>query len=298
MNKAASVKTRFMKIAEKEKRSYQDLLQTYGLERVIYRLSRSKYAGKFTLKGGILLYALFDGKYSRSTTDIDLLGMEISREKDALQEIFQEVFSVDLDDGIVIDSTSIRSGDIAQAKAYPGVRITAIACLERTRIPITIDIGFGDSIVPAPISLPFPAILDDSNTNVSAYSLESVVAEKLEAITDLGFLNSRYKDFFDIYMLSRSFAFDAKQLTDAISATFSKRNTSVQVITAFEESFSADAIHQRRWEAFIKKKATLSSLTLSDVVNEIMRFLIPVLDALREGNSLNKVWDFSASTWK
>lgn len=298
MNKAASVKARLMNVAEKEKRSYQEILQTYGLERVIYRLSRSKFADKFTLKGGIFLYALFDGKYSRSTTDIDLLGREISREKDALKAIFEEVLSVNLDDGIVFDSSTIRAGDIAQVKSYPGIRITAMAFLERTRIPITIDIGFGDSIVPAPVSLPFPAILDDSNTNISAYSLESVVAEKLEAVTALGFLNSRYKDFFDICMLSRSFAFDGKQLVAAISETFRTRNTSVHVITAFDESFFADAIHQRRWEAFIKKKATLSSLTLADVVNEIMRFLLPVLNALREGNSFDKLWDYSASAWR
>ncbi|MHC1787758.1 MAG: nucleotidyl transferase AbiEii/AbiGii toxin family protein [Christensenellales bacterium] len=298
MNKAASVKARLMNAAEKEKRSYQELLQTYGLERVIYRLSRSKYATKFALKGGILLYALFDGKYARSTTDIDLLGMEISRERDAVREIFQEIFAVVLDDGVVIDPNSIRAEDIAQAKVYPGVRITAVACLERTKIPITIDIGFGDDIVPAPIALHFPAILDDLDTNVGAYSLESVVAEKLEAVAALGFLNSRYKDFFDICMLSRSFVFDGKQLMDAISATFTRRNTSVLVITAFEESFSADAMHQRRWEAFIKKKATLSSLTLSDVVHEIMRFLTPVLDALREGYILDKVWDYQASAWR
>lgn len=298
MNKAASVKAKLMNVAEKERRSYQEVLQAYGLERVIYRLSRSRFADKFTLKGGIFLYALFNGEYSRSTTDIDLLGRQVSREKEALKAIFEEVLSVDLEDGIVFDPLSIQTDDIAQVKAYPGVRITALAYLEKTRIPITIDIGFGDSIVPSPITLPFPAILEDSTITVSAYSIESVVAEKLEAMTSLGFFNSRYKDFYDICMLSRSFAIDGKQLAAAIAETFSKRNTSLQSVASFEESFVSDTVHQRRWRAFISKKAVLSTLTLGDAVNEIKRFILPVLVAHKEGKPFDKVWDHVASMWR
>lgn len=298
MNKAASVKARLLNFAEKEKRSYQEVLQTYGLERVIYRLAKSKFVMKFTLKGGILLYALFDGKYPRSTTDIDLLGMEINRDQDSLQLVFKEVLSVDLDDGIVFDTASLRAGDIAQTKDYPGIRITVMALLERTKIPITIDIGFGDSVIPEPINLPFPALLDASSTSIKAYSLESVIAEKFEAIAALGFLNSRYKDFFDICMLSRSFTFDGKQLEQAISSTFNKRHTSLKEITAFEENFAADDVHLRRWGAFIKKKAPFSTLTLADVIKEIRRFILPVLTELGNEIPYDKMWDPSAANWK
>lgn len=205
---------------------------------------------------------------------------------------------MDLEDGIVFDPLSIQTDDIAQVKAYPGVRITALAYLEKTRIPVTIDIGFGDSIVPSPITLPFPAILEDSTITVSAYSIESVVAEKLEAMTSLGFFNSRYKDFYDICMLSRSFAIDGKQLAAAIAETFSKRNTSLQSVASFEESFVSDTVHQRRWRAFISKKAVLSTLTLGDAVNEIKRFILPVLVAHKEGKPFDKVWDHVASMWR
>ena len=148
MNKAASAKARLRNLAEKQGRSYQDLLQIYALERTIYRLSISPHKDKFTLKGGIFLYALFEGRFPRSTTDIDLLGQKISNEKESLEKVFYDIFSVDTDDGIRFDLESMNLRTIADAKKYPGTRVTITSYMERTRLSVTVDVGFGDCITP------------------------------------------------------------------------------------------------------------------------------------------------------
>ena len=261
MNKAASTKARLRNLSERQGRSYQELLQTYALERTIYRLSISPYKEEFTLKGGIFLYLLFDGNFPRSTTDIDLLGQRINNEKEALRQVFSEVFSTSVDDGIRFDLESMNVRTIAELKHYPGTRTTITAYMERTRLSITIDIGFGDCVTPERIEMGFPVLLDDPEPVVFAYSKESVVAEKLEAIVSLGFLNSRYKDFYDIFLLSRSYPFDGTLLQAAIRETFTNRNTPIEEIVAFEDQFISDSIHQRRWMAFAKKKKIMFDIS-------------------------------------
>lgn len=297
MNKAASVKARLMNIAEKEKRSYQELLQTYGLERAIYRLSISNFSDKFTLKGGIFLYALFDGQFTRATTDIDLLGNRITREKDELKTIFIEIFSTYVNDGLTFDTSTVQVTDIAEFKAHKGVRITCLSHIDRTRISITIDIGFGDEIVPARSRMDFPILLDDPRPVVFVYSMESAIAEKLEALVSLGFLNSRYKDFYDICLLSRSFIFLGTLLQKAIQETFANRQTSMEYIAAFEESFVLDTLHQSRWRSFVKKKGILMDVSFIETVTEIKRFTLPVLSAIRGQYMFDKIWDHETSSW-
>lgn len=144
----------------------------------------------------------------------------------------------------------------------------------------------------------FPVLLDDLKPSVHIYSIESVIAEKLEAIVDLGFLNSRYKDFYDICMLSRNFSFDGEHLKEAIKKTFVNRNTSINHVAAFEESFVSDLTHLKRWKAFLNKKDALSDLSLSDAVTEIRLFISPVLEALLEGNFLNTTWNHESLLWE
>jgi len=191
MNKAASVTARLRNLAEKQGRSYQDLLQIYALERAIYRLSLSPHKDKFTLKGGIFLYALFEGRFPRSTTDIDLLGQRISNEKESLEKAFYDIFSINTEDGIRFDLESMNLRTIADAKKYPGTRVSITAYMERTRLSVTVDVGFGDCITPERVQMEFPVLLNDPQPVVFAYSKESVIAEKLEAMASLGFLTSR-----------------------------------------------------------------------------------------------------------
>ena len=202
---ADSVKTRLKNFAVSSGCTFQEALVYYGLERTIYRISVSPYAGHFVLKGGIFLYAIFDRKYERATTDIDLLAKRISNNAEEMKVIFHDIFAQNTDDALVFDLDSITAKDITEFKKYHGLHISAVAYLDRTRIPIGIDIGFGDVIYPDAVEMEFPVILDMEAPRVNAYSLESSISEKLEAITKNGFLNSRYNDFYDIYVLSDSF---------------------------------------------------------------------------------------------
>ena len=298
MNKAASVKARLRNLAEKQGRSYQDLLQIYALERAIYRLSLSPHKDKFTLKGGIFLYALFEGRFPRSTTDIDLLGQRISNERESLEKAFYDIFSINTDDGIRFDLESMNQRTIADAKKYPGTRVTITAYMERTRLSVTVDVGFGDCITPERVQMEFPVLLNDPQPVVFAYSKESVIAEKLEAMASLGFLTSRYKDFYDIFLLSRFFRFNGTTLQTAIRETFRNRGTHIRDIVAFENQFVSDSLHKRRWTAFAKKKNTTFDTSLEEVIGQIKNFLVPVLEALQRDEIFASQWEPDDLSWK
>ena len=174
---ADSVKARLKNFAVSSGRTFHEALAYYGLERTIYRISVSQYASHFVLKGGIFLYAIFDRKYERATTDIDLLARRISNSAEEMETIFRDIFSQDTDDALVFDLGSVTAEDITESKEYHGLHISAVAYLDRTRIPIGIDIGFGDVIYPDTVEMEFPVILDMEAPRVNAYSLESSAGE-------------------------------------------------------------------------------------------------------------------------
>ena len=213
---ADSVKAKLKNFATENGCSFQEALTYFGLERTIYRISISKYAEHFVLKGGIFLYAIFERNYERATTDVDLLARRISNSSNEMKRIFMDILSQRTDDALVYDSESIMVENITEFKEYHGLHITAIAYLDRTRIPISIDIGFGDVIYPDPVKMDFPVILDMKPPRINVYSLESSIAEKLEAIISNGYLNSRYKDFYDIYILSKKYEFLYESLQKAV----------------------------------------------------------------------------------
>ena len=185
MNNVASIKDRLKNKSIATGKTVQELLTAYGLERTIFRLSKSQYASNFTLKGGVFLYAVFDGNYSRATTDIDLLAQRISNDVEDMRAVFIEIFSLDVDDPLRFTLNSLDVHPITEFKQYHGVNISIMAYLDKTRIPISIDIGFGDVIVPERVMMDFPVILSDENPRIYAYSLCSSVAEKFEAIVSL-----------------------------------------------------------------------------------------------------------------
>ena len=223
MRSVASIKDRLKNRSRETGRSLQDLFTIYGLERTIYRLSISKYVDNFTLKGGIFLYALFDGNYARATTDIDFLAQRISNEAKDIKAVFTEIFSLEAGDPLRFDLGSLDVIPITEFKKYHGANVTIKAYLDRTEIPISIDIGFGDVIVPSKTQLDFPVLLSDDVPRVYAYSPASSIAEKFEAIVSLAYDNSRFKDYYDIYVLAHRHNFDGAELADALKETFENR---------------------------------------------------------------------------
>ena len=168
MKNAESVKARLKNIAKETGRTMQDVLIAYGLERTILRLSKSRYAEKFTLKGGIFLYALMDGEFARATTDIDLLAQGINNDTDKMKEVFRDIFSVKTDDPLRYDLDSLSAKSITEFKEYHGVNVSIDAYLDRTKIQVSVDVGFGDIVYPKRVKMDFPVILSEENPLIFA----------------------------------------------------------------------------------------------------------------------------------
>ena len=273
-----SIKDRLRNEANAANKTVQQMQTYYGLERTIYRISISKYANHFVLKGGIFLYALFDKNYLRATTDIDLLARRISNSDVEMKEVFEDIFSQDVDDGLTFDLNSLSVTNIAEFKDYHGLNVKIFAYLDRTQIPISIDIGYGDVVYPDSIEIEFPTILDNEVPKIQAYSVETAIAEKLEAIVSNGFDNSRYKDFYDIYILGNNYSINKESLHDAIVETFKNRNTELSIDTdAFSPDFYNSPVHITRWNSFVKKKKTEVDVSLEDTVKYIKDLVLPLI---------------------
>lgn len=298
MTKAISVKDRLKKQAVEDGKTMQDKLVTFGLERTIYRLSVSEYAERFTLKGGIFLYALFDGEYARATMDIDLLAQRISNDVEEMKKVFCKVFSIECDDALRFDLNTLEVINITEFKEYHGVNVSIMGYLDRTRVPVSIDIGFGDVIYPERIKMEFPVLLDMDIPEIYAYSIYSVIAEKFEAFVSLGLANGRYKDFYDIYVLASRYDLDGEKLKEAIVETFNHRKTGFEDIVAFEEGFTDDVIRQGRWNAFIKKKKALINIGFEETMQLLKELLLPIVDSINCNNSFDRMWSKDTKNWE
>lgn len=289
-----SVKTKLKNISDASGINFLNLLVYYGLERTIYRISVSPYADHFVLKGGILLYAIYGGNYQRATTDIDLLAQRISNSGEEIQTIFSDIFSLPCDDPLFFDISSLDVHDITEFKEYHGLHLSITAYLDKTKIPIAIDIGYGDIVYPNSVKMDFPTLLKNEIPIINAYSLETIVSEKLEAIIRNGMLNSRYKDFYDIYMLSSNYSFDYHDLKEAIIQTFRNRHTSIPTNIADSiHLFQNEPLHQRRWTSFLKKKSVSQQISLENAVDKILLFLSPLLSDCTDFST----WDPKAEKW-
>ena len=293
----ASVKDRLKNLCLKTGKTMEEMLVVYGLERTIYRISKSRYVGNFTLKGGIFLYALFDGNFVRTTTDIDLLAQKISNRMEDMNSVFAEIFSMDADDPLRFDLDTLQVIPITEFKDYHGVNVSILAYLDRTRINVSIDVGFGDIIYPERIEMDFPVVLSNESPHIYAYSLYSCVAEKFEAIVSLGYDNSRFKDFYDLYVLIHQYDFDGSELAKAIEETFKHRNTLLNDIAAFEPEFAADPLRQSRWNSFVKKKRAMLPVSLEATIQSIKRFIAPVINALLLKKEFPYLWIMLEQNW-
>lgn len=275
-----SIKDKLKNIARKNHRVYQEVLTVYALERTIYRISKSDFKENFTLKGGIFLYALYDKNYPRSTTDIDLRADRISSDEKTIKSVFERIFSLQFDDGLEYDLETLVTKQITKQDEYQGINISVTALLGNIKIPVSIDIGFGDIIVPGRMEIDFPVLLDFDIPHIYSYSIESTLSEKFEAIVSLGLANTRFKDFYDIYVLLQSKNIDDEVLKQALVQTFSNRNTTFNDIVVFDKNFSSDAERQKRWNAFTKKKTALMQVSFEDVVLTIKNYFEPLINEL------------------
>ena len=297
MRSVASVKALLRNKSLRTGKTMNSLLVSYGLERTVYRISISRYAENFTLKGGIFLYAMFNGDFARTTTDIDLLAERISNDVVDMKAVFSEIFSLEADDPLRFDLNDLVVTPITEFKEYQGINVSVMAYLERTRIPVSVDIGIGDVVYPGKVKMEFPVVLDDKAPEIYAYSLCSCVAEKFEAIVSLGYDNSRFKDFYDMYVLAHSYDFDGRELKEALKETFSNRGTEMKEIVAFEPGFADDPLRQSRWKSFVRKKKAMLDVSLNDTIGTIRRFLGPLVDSVETSSPFSEKWSHEKQKW-
>lgn len=294
---AASVLARLKNKSKESGRSYQLCLQLFCQEEFLRRLEKSDYSDNFVLKGGLFIYSLteFD---SRVTVDIDFLLKSLPNTPEQLRAILERIISVDTgNEFITFEITSVLP--ISVAKKYAGISASLVAHIKNTRTPFSIDFGVGDVIVPKQEKRKIPTQLNDfSSPMINTYSLETTIAEKIDAILSLMEFSSRMKDYYDIYYLANKFDFDGKILVDALKRTFANREHNFTV-EQFEQvmSFDADDLMQRKWKAFIKK-IDVKTDDFSEVINTIDDFLrFPIETALNGTNFLMQ-WKASSNIWE
>ncbi|MEO8352055.1 MAG: nucleotidyl transferase AbiEii/AbiGii toxin family protein, partial [Chthoniobacteraceae bacterium] len=280
-NFAASVRQRLLDLSRQRGEDFQFILSRYTAERLLYRLGVSAHRERFVLKGA-LLFVLWKGQPHRATRDLDLLGFGDS-DSTGLVVAFSDVCGTAVeDDGLVFLAETVAGANIREDQEYGGVRLNFVAMLERARIPMQVDIGFGDAITPDAIWCDYPTLLDAPPPHLRAYPRETVVAEKLEAIVSLGMANSRMKDFYDLIVLAHEFEFGGAQLAAAIRATFHRRQTGLPTERplGLSEDFAVDTSKRTQWSAFRRRQfITDAPAELTDAVTLVRAFVEPVLMA-------------------
>jgi hypothetical protein len=291
-NIGASVRGLLQNKAKETNRPFAEILQYYGMERFLYRFSRSKYADRFVLKGA-LLFTVWQIPERRTTLDIDFLA-HYDNQVASIEAVMRDVCNVSVDpDGLLFDSKTIQGRKIKEDADYEGVRLKFLGFLERSRIPMQIDVGFGDIVYPKTKVIDYPVILDFPKPHLKGYSVESVVSEKFEAMVKLGLLNSRMKDFYDIWLMMRQFDFSGSNLAEALRRTFKHRKTDLPKARPLfaEEIYDEKSDRQTLWKAFLTKgdiKHAPEKLAIT--AKRIEDFLIKPLDAINKGNNFNEEW--------
>ena len=291
-NTAASVHQFLLNEAKKTSRPFNELLQHYAIERFIYRLSKSSHSDRFILKGA-LMFSVWCGPASRPTMDVDLLG-RIDNSLDVVISIIKDIVGLDVEaDGMSFNSETVTAVRILEDAEYKGVRVRVQGNLGNARVSLQIDIGFGDVIVPGPDKVVYPVLLGFPPPELYGYSMESTIAEKFQAMAKRGSLNSRMKDFYDIWMLSHTFNFQGELLAEAIKKTFENRNTPISINQAvFDPEFINDRDKKVQWKGFISKsKIKNAPESFDDVFADIRVFLGPLVNSLVEGRVFKGVWN-------
>lgn len=287
-----SVRERLRNIARATGENMQVLLIRYATERWMYRLARTDQGDRFVLKGAWLFYLW--GIPRRATRDVDFLAQG-SKAREQVRELLREVAIVEVpnDDGLRFDPDAIRIEEIQEDRQYAGLRVKAVAYLGRTTIPTQIDIGFDETLTAEPVTAELPVLLDYEAPKIRVYGREAVVAEKLEAIVKLGVANTRFKDFFDLYILCRERTFEGNEVRDQVAATFSHRGTELttSVPTGLSDAFGRDDENQRQWAAFVRRhEAQGAPDRFIGVVVAVREFVHPPLEAAAAERRFGMRW--------
>lgn len=295
-NLPASVKSRLLAIAQARGDELQLVLLQFGVERLLYRMSQVTAGERFVLKGAIL-FALWNESPQRPTRDVDFLGIgDSSPENMAIA--FREICSAEVvPDGLTFPPATVRAEAIRGGRTHGGVRITLTAYLDKARIPIQADIGFGDSVFPSATVERFPTLLDFPAPTVRAYPPESVLAEKFEAMVSLGVANTRIKDFYDAWVLSETHDFDGRTLSAAMSATFAHRGTPLPAMNptstpiALTSAFATDPRKAALWTAFCARLPNANAPgDLKAVIDRLAQFFSPIAAAAAAGSAVSVKW--------
>ena len=293
---AASVLTRLKNKAQASGRSYQLCLQLFCQEEFLRRLEKSKYAENFVLKGGLFIYSLteFD---SRVTVDVDFLLRQMPNNPEQQRAVLEEIIAAPTENEFVtFEITDVAP--IAVAKKYAGIGASLVAHIKNTKTPFSIDFGVGDVIVPKQEKRKIPTQLSDFDApTVNTYSLETTIAEKIDAILSLMEFSSRMKDYYDIYYLANKFDFDGKILTEALKKTFANRGHNFTV-EQFEQvlTFGSDDAMQKKWKAFCKKIDTKTD-DFNAVLRTIKKFLTEPYKAAVADIKYTKIWLANNNSW-
>lgn len=273
-NMAASVKQRLLNLARSEGRVYNVVLVRYALERLLYRLSISDHRNSFILKGGMLVTLWIEGG-NRETKDADFLGHG-DADPDHLREVFKAILSIDTGDGLIFDPESLRTTAIREEMEYGGIRLRADAYLEKSRVPITVDIGYGDALADAAQSMAYPSMLGMEEPEIRTYPPASVVAEKFQAMVALGVANGRMKDYFDLWALPRALSIAPEELDAAIAATFERRGTAIPVDRppGLSEAMLGDRTKLAQWRAYAAS-LELEELDFTEVIEAAWALVEP-----------------------
>lgn len=272
---SASVRQRLLNLARQQQQIFDVVLVAFGLERLVYRLSVSEYRDRFVLKGGMLV-TLWTEDTGRFTRDIDFLAFGEDDEA-SLKEAFEAILSIDAGDGLVFDAANLTAAPIREDQVYGGMRLKTTAHLGKTRIPITVDLGFGDALGDPAYQIDYGSLLDFPAASIRAYSPATVIAEKLQAVVALGIANGRMKDFYDLWALPRSLDIDKGELALTIRKTFERRNTKVPNTcpAGLSPEFSENPDKMIQWTAYADS-TDLEAISLAEVTDEIWQWLEPV----------------------
>jgi len=291
-NTAASVRQRLLNLARERGMDFGLMLTNFAIERFLYRLSVSPHENGFVVKGAVL-FRVWSNESFRPTRDLDMLAFgssALAQVENTVREICEITCE---EDGVVFASESVRTEEIREADEYDGVRVRLVAYLDGARIPVQIDIGFGDVVFPAPVTIDYPVLLDLPAPHLRSYPMESVISEKFLAMVTLGMANSRLKDYFDIYKLAKTFEFDGALLSSAIRATFDRRGIAVPDIAppALDAEFFESRTKLEQWQAFVDR-AGLTSVDndLAEIVGLLRAFLLPPMLSAYRNETFTARW--------
>jgi predicted nucleotidyltransferase component of viral defense system len=283
---AASVRARLANLARAQGVAFDYVLNRYAVERLLHRLSSSTHRGSFVLKGATLL-RVWSPSSLRPTRDVDFLGFGPAELDDVAGRVREICETTVPDDGITFRGDTIVAARIKDDAEYEGVRVRLQAELAGARIPVQIDVGFGDAVQPREER--YPVLLENFEApSIRTYPRATVIAEKVHAMVDLGLTNSRMKDFWDIDQLARQFDFDGREMLDALRATFERRGTPVPTLApvGLTPAFFADADKLKQWKAFLRR-TSLSGTPLPQLIEELSRFILPLFEAAHGGPDLD-----------